>query len=344
MNDQPTSGAPPSFLDLTPRQCLERGIILAASFASIGVLLGHLYGLGTMLSLTLCVWLPLALLMGAVWMRARRNNDEHLLAILRLGFWGGLWGTTGYDLFRIPFHAHYNLFGAIRFYGLWLTGADSSSALTDTVGIFYHYANGITFGWIYAVVALRRHWLWALLWGLALESLAVLTVFGEVFAIRQANTALTLAYAAHLAYGFPLGWICAAPERRRWGSPFAGWLALTATIFIVAWFNVAWQPQPPSDVPAGTILVHDNGLYPGAIEVRIGTTLQLRNSTEEPLSVAVRHATKRENAEVAHMEIGKGQAAQFTVEKPGLHQFTVPGKPFRSVIVLARKDRDYTDR
>jgi hypothetical protein len=158
-----------------------------------------------------------------------------------VGAFGGLLGTFAYDLFRIPFLLlGYRLLAPIDSYGVLIAGADSSGPWTGLLGWMFHFANGIGFGISYAVIAASRRWQWALLWGLAIETLNVASPVAGLYALRGAGL-LAIAYSGHLAYGAVLGKLAADPERTlrymREVSPHTLAYALLAVLVAL----VAWQ-------------------------------------------------------------------------------------------------------
>ncbi len=139
-------------------------------------------------------------------------------AAIVAGALGGLIGTLGYDFFRVPFIflAGFRLLAPIESYGVLLLDAGTSSALTDFAGWSYHFANGIGFGVAYALVAARRHWGWAVAWGLLLESAVVFSPFANTYALVTDDEVkwwpITIAYLAHVPYGIALGLLAQRPE------------------------------------------------------------------------------------------------------------------------------------
>lgn len=324
----------------------RRGIFWLGSFASIASLLGHLYALAPMWQLALVLWLPLSLAMLAVALWTVKAGDEDFLLRLRAGFLGGLWGTLGYDLVRVPLH----LLGAnpltpIRAYGIWLAGAGHSTPGTDLLGLAYHFSNGITFGWIYAFLMLRRHWLWGIAWGLLLETLAVLTPFGEVFALRRAYGALSLAFAAHLFYGYPLGRVCQQPEvalqaafplhRTR-----AGLATLALLAAFLAWFLFAWQipGRQPALRPA-EVVVGPDALYPGWSDLPLGAVVALTNTLPDRIQLRLR-APGNASA-MQEMVLDANATRALRLDRPGIYQLLVPGRRWRSIFLAVRKAGDY---
>jgi hypothetical protein len=135
------------------------------------------------------------------------------------GALGGLLGSLGYDLFRVPFvyGLGRQLLAPIDSYGVLLLGADQSSPLTGFLGWSYHFTNGIGFGVAYALVARNRHLGWALLWAMVLESATIVSDFAPTYGLRTDSgyhvVPIALAYAAHVPYGLALGWAVRNVER-----------------------------------------------------------------------------------------------------------------------------------
>ncbi len=125
---------------------------------------------------------------------------------IRVGVFGGVIGTIGYDLIRLPFAVGgTRVFVPIDTYGLLITRAQMSSSLTATMGWLFHLSNGVTFGIMYAVVGARRHWLWGVAWGLTLETAVLLSPFKDRYALAGQLGVVVVAYAGHFLYGWPLG-------------------------------------------------------------------------------------------------------------------------------------------
>ena len=139
----------------------------------------------------------------------RKCMPREISESLALGAFAGLVGTLFYDLFRWPFveFAGYRLFATINGFGMFITDAPYSTAWTEAVGWTYHFVNGVCFGIMYALLARKRHWAWGVCWGILIEALAVLSPFGQAFALTSNSVALTLAFLGHIAYGLPLGFL-----------------------------------------------------------------------------------------------------------------------------------------
>lgn len=187
------------------KEPLLRISLLLLCIPSGGILLLKMYGIVEMNKAAISILLPATILLVLVYvfLLVKRNG---LAKIVIIGFLGGLLGTLGYDLVRIPFMLiGSQIFAPINMYGMWLTDATMSSPYTDTIGWLYHFYNGITFGIVYALFMTGKPIVWAILYALLLETIFVLSPFGELFGITQKPVALFAAYLGHVAYGYPLG-------------------------------------------------------------------------------------------------------------------------------------------
>lgn len=185
--------------------------------------------------------------------------DSDLARDLRLGIWGGTLGTLGYDLVRVPLHlAGFRVFAPIQAYGVWLLDADRSSLATEVVGWLYHFSNGISFGIMYALWMGRRHWAWGLLWGLSLEAIVLSTPFARIFHMQGNYQAIAIAYAAHLAYGFPLGYVVG--KRPRVSPGALSLVGLLVALFVLG--GVPAERERAVRALPGTLRVEGNRLNP----------------------------------------------------------------------------------
>jgi hypothetical protein len=208
-----------------------RWLALALSAPSGASLLAHVYGFAP-LSVTV-PFIVLPSLVGLVLIAcvATRQGNIDLVRMLQVGLAGGLAGTIAYDLYRTPFAwAGYRVFVPNQVYGVWITSSGSSTPLTDVVGWLYHFSNGITFGIAYALCVPGKHWVGGIVWGLILESIAVVTPFGRIFALRGNVPALAIAYSGHLAYGLPLGWLT-----YRWKETSQWLTTIPASLYRMVW-------------------------------------------------------------------------------------------------------------
>lgn len=233
---------------------------------------------------------PGLVLLLVVGLRARGE----LASDLALGALGGLLGTFAYDLFRLPFHlAGLRVFATISAFGLWLLDAPASSRWTEVAGWSYHFLNGITFGIMYALFMRGRHWAWAVLWGVALEGLAVASAFGEVFALRGNHTALAIAFAGHVAYGVPLGLVVWRGARvQAWMAtvPAGAW-AFAGILCAAALVSPLWDPArvaADEGRPPGTFAVEGARLAPAWLRLERGGTVRFSNPSGEPARIRIR--------------------------------------------------------
>jgi hypothetical protein len=222
------------------------GVLLSGT--SIAALLAEVYGIADMATVGRFVTVP-GLVMLAVLgsgQVVKGEAGEELRRRLRVGAVGGVIGTLGYDVFRIPFAAAgRRLFAPIDSYGMFLVDADLSSSVSDTVGWLFHLSNGVTFGTAYALVMARRHWAWGVLWGLILESAIVLTPFRERYHLHD-WTAIGIAYAAHIPYGYAVGWMAQRVDEQDRSLRAALGRPVLASVGLAAAAIVVWQ-QPWSD-------------------------------------------------------------------------------------------------
>jgi len=322
----------------------HRLVFTVANFGSISILLGHLYNFGSMARLFLIVGLPTAVLMFLAWRRGVRLGDQEFRLNLGAGLVGGVIGTLAYDLVRIPMHFFgLNLLVPIRFYGVWITGANHATWVTDLAGLCYQFSNGITFGWMYSIVASRHHWLWAVAWALVLETIAMISAFGEVFAVRTTYDVLAVAFAAHVFYGVPVGLCCQNPKRAlAWFTPFAraggAWITGLALLWFAAWFCTAWQPlRSITDVNGLEVMIGPDALYPGVIDLGAGSDLILRNQTSARVNLI--HRGPGVLDEKFTLNATDHRALQF--RSPGVHQLLTPDKPWRSIFITVNRNGDY---
>ena len=300
----------------------------------------------------LALWMgaPAAVLMAVSWFRACAVADLEFLLRLRAGFWGGVLGTIGYDIVRIPIHyLGLNPLTPIRFYGVWVTGAGETTITTDLAGIAYHFSNGLTFAWIYSLLFLRRHWLWGVAWGLALEGFAVGTVFGDVFALRHAPLTLVIAFSAHLFYGGPLGWICQKPETALgWFHPVfrrgGAWLSLLALAGVALWFPLAWPTATTPRHGPPQVTLSSRGLLPGMSDLPAGSAIRLVNETDSAQTVHWRLPDASGARRLTVHELAAGARLEVDVVEPGVHQILVPGKKWRSVFITVHDRSGYRPR
>lgn len=210
---------------------------------------------------------------------------------IRVGVLGGLAGTIGYDVFRIPF-AYFGMrvFAPISSYGLLGLDAGQSSPLTTTAGWLYHLSNGLTFGIIYALVAARRSRWWAVLWGVGLEVVAFLSPFTGRYGLSGKWFAITVALLAHIAYGLPLGVIVekfdatlAFLRRGRYRTALVVLVPAAAIILYVQPWSVSSDQRAAADLAeqsgTPTAVVVGDRWEPEWLRIRPGECVDIVNET-----------------------------------------------------------------
>lgn len=268
-----------------------RHSVLTAACALLGLLsvaplLAWLFRLGSFSSWFWAVSAPALLLLIVIGLFAARKGGR-LRAALITGCVGGLAGTIGYDLFRVPFEAFgFRLLAPIDSYGLLLLNAESSTPWTGFAGWSYHFANGIGFGIAYAVIALGRRWWWGVAWGVALETATIVTPFVETYGLKNRWGLIALAYAAHFFYGAPLGKIVEhAEEWTKQLSTFTPRI-LTWTLVILVSILLLWHRpfSMPAEVregedaaPGPSAVLIDGRLHPEWLRVAPGGCVAIRN-------------------------------------------------------------------
>lgn len=273
-----------------------------------------------MQAVTLFLFLSCALIIVAAWLWARHASPPLAQALL-LGFVGGLLGTIGYDLIRIPFLiAGQRVFAPISAYGVWLADAAVSNRWTEVLGWSYHFSNGITFGIMYALFMRGRHWGWAVAWAFLLETIAVVSPFADIFSLRTNYGALGIAYLGHVAYGVPLGLVVQHWERSlaylRRVPREIHWFALL--IWLLALLSPAFSPARSARneraVPQ-TFVIEGKRLNPNWLRLERGERITVRNPGPEP-AVVVR------TDDGTRLELPPG-SAQLSFPQAGVMQIYV---------------------
>lgn len=257
-----------------------RWIAFVLCIPSGASLLAYVFGLAPLHITAPFVVLPSCVVLILVGYIAAKKNQADLVYMLQAGVAGGVAGTIAYDLYRVPFQWIGNrVFVPIQVYGVWILNGDSSSSLSDIVGWIYHFSNGLTFAIAYALFVPGKHWMLGILWGLTLETIAVATPFGRIFALRGNTTALFIAYSGHVAYGLPLGWLVFRwKETAEWlttiPASFYHFVSAASTIIlsvsiITAWTRGGNQRQ---------LTVQNTIVTPDIIRVNRGNSVNIYNT------------------------------------------------------------------
>lgn len=272
-------------------ELLVRAVFFLLGGSSVASLLAWVFGLGSFHSWFFAVTLPgqLLLVAAGLWL-ARQDEFAELRSLLMAGLVGGLVGTVGYDLFRVPFAlAGLQVFAPIDSYGVLALGASVSSPLTGFVGWTYHFANGIGFGLAYAALAGRgRHWAWGVAWAMVLETATVVTPFAATYALAGKWVPIAIAYAAHVPYGLCIGFAVRHADRvadelraaTRWAVPGI----LVVTFGVLAAWHAPWKSERPVElrgVDDPAAVVRDGRFEPLWLRVAPGGCVMLRNLDSE---------------------------------------------------------------
>ncbi len=298
-----------------------RALCFLASTPSILALMAGLYGLAPMGPVVLGLALPGALLLVAIYRWATGSGRSDLAIDLLLGFWGGLLGTFAYDLFRVPFHlAGLRVFSTISAFGIWILDASAATRFTELVGWSYHFLNGIMFGIMYALFMRGRPWPWAVAWGVSLELMAVVSPFGDVFALRGNPSGLAIAFAGHVAYGIPLGLVVWRWQAaREWLAQPPAFSLFAAMVGAAALASPLWDPASRAwdqRQEAGAFRVEGRRLNPTWLRVKRGDSVRFTNPESQKVTIRIRPSNQV-------LEVSGGSSLTFKPDRGGIHQVFV---------------------
>ena len=197
----------PAAVHDAPRQYGYRfGFFLFGSL-SIGSLLFYFFGLAQFLTLATVMLAVEIIGLAVLAAFAARTGNDGANRILIAGLWAGCLATLVYDVVRIPIaHAGIPIFKAISYFGTVLLGVEHPTALSEVLGWAYHLSNGVSFGLMYAALAVRPGPISAVLWGLSLEGAMLLTPYAEVFGYQRNARFFAITIGSHVAYGLFL-WV-----------------------------------------------------------------------------------------------------------------------------------------
>ena len=145
-------------------------------------------------------------LVGLVWLWILcRGKHDSARDLILAGLWAGGLATLAYDVARIPVaYAGVPVFKAISYFGTVLVGVESPTPLSEALGWGYHLTNGVSFGLMYAALVRKPRVYSAVVWGLTLEAVMLLTPYAEVFGYRRDAKFLAVTIGAHVVYGLVL--------------------------------------------------------------------------------------------------------------------------------------------
>ncbi len=315
-----------------------RVVVFLLGGTSVASLLAWVYGVGSFRVWFLVVSVPgqLALAAIALW-AVRRDGLAELRVLLLAGLLGGLVGTLGYDLFRVPFVlAGLRVLAPIDSYGVLAAGAFESSQWTGLLGWTYHVTNGIGFGLAYAMLAPRRHWGWGIVWAMVLETATIVTPFATQYALRTDEgfklLPIAIAYAAHVPYGLAIGVAVQRPQRWADGIRPLGRAAVPGLLVAVLAGLTLWlQPWSGGVAAEGraladgaSALVIDQRFEPEWLRVAPGECVTFDNRDPDPYEVAA-------GATTAVLDPGTTEVC-FT--EPGVHRVRTTDEPYAGGFVI----------
>lgn len=234
--------------------------LLLFTLSSLSIVSLLLYFLGFNSFRSGAFWLLMIEAAGVLilWASLRDDSTREVGNLITSGVWAGGLATLAYDLVRIPVaHAGVPVFKAISYFGTVMVGAESPTAASEVWGWGYHLSNGVSFGLMYAALVARPRVYSAVIWGLTLEAVMLLTPYAEVFGYRRDAKFLAITIGAHVVYGLVLwaalrlwagGWRGA---RLRPAHVVGGFLCVPVGIALVAAdFNARYaNALPPSPPP-----------------------------------------------------------------------------------------------
>ncbi len=211
---------------------IGRLIVLLLASSSICCLLADFYALVSMRAFTLVVFIPSMIVLAMLAVINRTLDDRGLARHVLIGLLAGLMAAAAYDLFRVPFVfaqrcgiswlvPQLDLFKVMPMFGAMIQGEAaqqlSYSTAAHLLGWLYHFSNGATFGIMYIALigdGRCRHWLWAVLFSVALELGMLLTPYPATFGIDVTPRLVAVTLAAHVVFGLVLGLLVKWLSRR----------------------------------------------------------------------------------------------------------------------------------
>lgn len=173
-------------------------------FCSLSILSLLLYFLGVVSFQRAAIYLLAIEIVGisTLWFSANVYGWRDVDGLLSSGLWSSALATLAYDIVRIPVaHSGIPVFKAISYFGTVLLGVQSPTPLSETLGWAYHLSNGVSFGLMYAALVKKPRLYSAVIWGLTLEAVMLMTPYAEVFGYRRDAKFFAITIGAHAVYG-----------------------------------------------------------------------------------------------------------------------------------------------
>ncbi|WP_303317610.1 hypothetical protein Q4Q34_16980 [Flavivirga abyssicola] len=288
-------------------------LILILCLPSGGILLLKAFGFTQMYASVYSLFIPSILLLFLITSITYKSHRE-LFHLVIIGAFGGLIGTFGYDLIRVPFILMGSrIFAPINMYGVWITDASSGSHFSDTIGWLYHFSNGITFGIMYALFMKNKSFWWAIAYALLLETIFVISPFGELFGLRSKPLSLVAAYLGHVAYGYPLGKMVQNYTKTIESLKFfkKGLMLSAGAISLIV---IMMLFQFHSETKETEVIFTSQGLKPHIIRVNHGESIKLKSQMNSVITVLI-------NGEALSLQ--PKQEILKKIDQPGIFQVKI---------------------
>ncbi|GHO49875.1 DUF6789 family protein [Ktedonospora formicarum] len=161
------------------------------------------------LGLALVVTSILNVCMGLfTWRSLGTEARSELVRRVKAGVLAGLLATLLYDLSRwcivTIFHDTFWPFDIFPLFGVAIAGHALAPDVATTIGLLYHYLNGLFFAVAYAILFAPRRWWNGILWALGLEAF-MLGIYPGWLHIKALNEFVSISMVGHLTYGTVLG-------------------------------------------------------------------------------------------------------------------------------------------
>ncbi len=237
--------------------CFLKILVFLFSLLSIVGLLLYFLGVNSFLRLTSPLLAIEVIGLVSVAVYARLCGLRESLRLLTYGLWAGALATLAYDIVRIPVaHSGIPVFKAISYFGTVLLGVQSPTPLSEILGWGYHLSNGVSFGLMYAALVRKPRLYSAVIWGLTLEAVMLLTPYAEVFGYRRDAKFFAITIGAHAVYGAVLYvglrlWATTGSFQLKRAHVVAGLLCVPLGLSLIATdsyhrYSKSLPPSPPA--------------------------------------------------------------------------------------------------